>query len=591
MSAAHLGSWDLQGSHNASPFTCCPLCPQRPVGKYSSYNWGDFETEEDLLEDELYDCIRRDMEKDRENISNKSPNPTSAGSHSSYNWADFETGEDLVEDELYECLRQELEKEGEDVSGRSSNLTPTTPTSHWSNQAKVSNSPGSQGSVSFQDSFVAHFEARLCCLEDIIDEMVEPFRREIADIRELLNHWKVHTEQLSDLESEQEVHEEPTEADEASDDDLYDATPREATPPKSFADRYTNDWHKGGLILVENISDKAGVSDLHAVFHACGDITYLELHGPNHSSAPYIATRHAFIHFAGPQQAFNARKYYHQFAFMETSLRVFLLGTGHVRGKPGVPYTGTALEVLNFNGGQNYKADGSDPSEVMPTTTEATGKPATFSLKPKLTIKTDVPSWRSIVAPKAAPVKPKLTINTEVPKVEDAAETQVPLAPVSNLLLQARNASKRPRRVPKPKLTINTQVPRADLATGEVPPAPEPVNRIFRPVAVKAQPSKAQTTYGESDLVRFTADVASYIDAAGDAADDEMDVFQGPSKKILRAPLAIINEEPGTKKVVATLSKANGKQLDQVKLKTKTNTFWKASTFLKKAVFFWKWGR
>ncbi|KAL8666722.1 MAG: hypothetical protein Q9202_001260 [Teloschistes flavicans] len=535
MSPSHLGSWDPHCDHSVSPFGTCPLCPSRPTGSHLGYNWGDFETEEDLVEDELYEYIRQDMEKDRE-----------------------------------------------DAPGSPSDLTPTTSGSEWWNhhEPEVSNSRGSQGSDPFQDPAIKSVEDRLSCLEEIVDEILGSIQREIAQMREQINERMAQIEQSPDFASEG-VQEYPDEIDKAFDADLYDATPLESLPSKSIADRYIEDWHNGGLILVENISNQAGVRDVQDVFHACGEITYIELHGPN-ALGPHVATRHAFVHFAQPTQATKARHYYHGFVFRDKTLMVFLLGTSHVRGEPGIPYAGTALEILNFNGGQNFHG-----GQTFTGGQKAAEEPTTSSLKPKLTIKKDVSSWRPMVTPKAAPLESKLTINTFVPTNDDTAETKAPASEIQ-LLDPNTTTNKRARHQPKPKLTINTSVTRADLPTEKSCPAPEPIVRPLSPVKVDTQSSGTHLFYGESDLVQFK--FASLVESPGDASDDEMVVFQGPRNKVLRPCLATKIVKPDATEALRALTKVNGKQVSHAK---KNNVFssWKPWTIVRKAVCFWKWGR
>ncbi|KAI4203178.1 MAG: hypothetical protein LQ350_002054 [Teloschistes chrysophthalmus] len=544
MSPSHLESWNLQSGHNAGPFTCGPLYPSRPTGAHLGYNWGDFETEEDLVEDELYECIRQDMENDRE-----------------------------------------------DASGSSSDLTPTTSASEWWNEDEVSNSPSSPESDRFRDPIVEAVDARLSCLAEIADEILGSIQREIRGMRELIDDRKAHIQQLPDFASEEDVGGCPSEEDEAFDDDLYDATPLAPSRSMTIADRYTEEWHNGGLILVENISDQAGAHDVHAAFHACGEITYVELHGPN-ASGPHIATRYAYVHFAQPTHATKARHYYHGFEFMDKTLMVFLLSTSHVRGEPGVPYVGTALEILNFNGGQNYKAGEPASSEAAVSGAKATKQPATRSPKPKLTTQTDFSSWRPMVMPKAAPLKPKLTLITFVPTDDHTAE---PEASTSDLLLPAYNTTTKERApsVLKPKLTLNTKVARVDLLTGDEPPPPKLITHVpLRPVEVDkvdTGPLVRRISYGESDRVQFKH-FSSVEPTDGDSPDDELVVFQGPRKKVLRPTLEVDTVKSRAVEALRAIVKANEKSLGQAE-KKKTFSSWKPLAFVRKAISFYWWGR
>lgn len=183
------------------------------------------------------------------------------------------------------------------------------------------------------------------------------------------------------------------------------------TVSQDFTQQYIQAWHNGGLIIVENLSDHARTRDIHALFHSCGTITYLELHGAD-KSKPHVNSRYAYIHFAEYNQAVTAVQDHHGAYLHDRALMVFLLSTDTVRGEPGVPYLGTALEILNFAGGQNYASPDADFHhanedlqkllEHLDTTTapqqQTAMEPSTYSLRPSLTAKTAV-SWRRIDAP------------------------------------------------------------------------------------------------------------------------------------------------------------------------------------------------
>ncbi|KAI4191267.1 MAG: hypothetical protein L6R41_000194 [Letrouitia leprolyta] len=185
-------------------------------------------------------------------------------------------------------------------------------------------------------------------------------------------------------------------------------------------EEYIQFWHSGSLILIEHLSEQAPVRDIHALFQPFGRITYLELHGAD-KSRPHVPTRHAYIHYAERNQALEARRHLHGFRFQNLTLMVFTISTAIVRGEPGKPYEGSALEVLNFNGGSNYASPDADCFQVanagleqlngesLPFQTrseeparfinvsfqkEDAKAEATYSLKPTLTEKTATASWR-----------------------------------------------------------------------------------------------------------------------------------------------------------------------------------------------------
>ncbi|KAL8961617.1 MAG: hypothetical protein Q9193_001855 [Seirophora villosa] len=184
------------------------------------------------------------------------------------------------------------------------------------------------------------------------------------------------------------------------------SAPQTPGPEPTVLELYNQAWRKGGLILVENIPDPAPARVLHALFEQCGRITYLELHGAN-KSGPHLPTRHAYIHYAVRSEALDACMIMHGVHLKSKTLMVFPLNTGAVRGEPGLPYTGPAIEVLNFNGGPNYTSpeafrdlcqvhedeyEGKDTS--MPAS-QPTTRAATYSIRPQLTAKTAAASWRT----------------------------------------------------------------------------------------------------------------------------------------------------------------------------------------------------
>ncbi|KAL8763561.1 MAG: hypothetical protein Q9184_000688 [Pyrenodesmia sp. 2 TL-2023] len=202
-----------------------------------------------------------------------------------------------------------------------------------------------------------------------------------------------------------------------------------------LAEKYIQDWHAGGLLLIENIPQHTPLREIYALFHIHGRITYLELHAAD-KSKPHIPTRHAYIHYFEHSHALQACRILHHYRLHGNMLMVFNISTSLLKGEPGKPYIGPALEILNFNGGSNYaspEADFRQPAEdllqmedeqenipilvLRPTAGTATTSslkpqrtgtpaaataPATYSLKPQLTGKTAAASWRKPDVPVAA---------------------------------------------------------------------------------------------------------------------------------------------------------------------------------------------
>ncbi|KAL8657214.1 MAG: hypothetical protein Q9226_002131 [Calogaya cf. arnoldii] len=253
-------------------------------------------------------------------------------------------------------------------------------------------------------------ENRLAHLEHSKEELVQSLDQDIEEIRGLLMEV---TETVTNVDvtpacnspqGEEESFAD-SDSDTAADDQSPCANPQQIMTPEVYVEA----WHHGGLIIVENLSDHARTRNIHALFGSCGTITYLELHGPD-KSKPHINTRYAYIHFAEHNQAVSAVQSHHGALFQDRVLMVFLLSTDTVdtvRGAPGVPYRGPALEILNFAGGPNYASPQADfRQEVnqdirkilghLDTTAplEQSGQePSTYSLKPNLTAKMDA-SWR-----------------------------------------------------------------------------------------------------------------------------------------------------------------------------------------------------
>ncbi|KAI4203222.1 MAG: hypothetical protein LQ346_001817 [Caloplaca aetnensis] len=182
-----------------------------------------------------------------------------------------------------------------------------------------------------------------------------------------------------------------------------------------LSEKYIHDWLAGGLILIENISQHIPLREIYALFHTHGRISYLELHAAD-KSQPHLPTRHAYIHYFARSQALRACRALHNFPLHGKTLMVFNCSTVVVRGEPGYPYNGPALEILNFNGGSNYASPEADfrrsaagdlpqlseeKRDVAMPVSQPTVAAATYSLKPQLTGKTAAASWRKPDVPVA----------------------------------------------------------------------------------------------------------------------------------------------------------------------------------------------
>ncbi|KAL8995349.1 MAG: hypothetical protein Q9169_004891 [Polycauliona sp. 2 TL-2023] len=248
-------------------------------------------------------------------------------------------------------------------------------------------------------------EKRLARLETSKNELVRSFDQDIEEIRDLLTEM---TEAVIGVDvvsvggspiCDEVFHDGDVLAELES-----PGTISQDLPPE--AQQYIEAWHEGGLILVENLSPYTRTRDIHGLFGASGTITYLELHGAD-KSKPHVDLRYAYIHFAELQSAISAVEKHHGALLNGKQLMVFLLNTEPVRGEPGTPYLGSALEVLNFAGGRNYaspqadfRQDGNADLQKLLDHLDATAPleqsavaPSTYSLKPNLTAR--APSlWR-----------------------------------------------------------------------------------------------------------------------------------------------------------------------------------------------------
>ncbi|KAL8734182.1 MAG: hypothetical protein Q9166_001667 [cf. Caloplaca sp. 2 TL-2023] len=261
-------------------------------------------------------------------------------------------------------------------------------------------------------------QEHLARLESSVEDFLRPFEIDLMEIRKQLTKLG---EAINSIGSESNST--------TLTEDFYNgnATDHETASAVSQPERYVQNWRRGGLIIVENLSEHARLRDIHALFQSCGSITYLELHGADKSN-PHINTRHAYIHFAEYRQAIIAREEYHGFEIQNMALMVFLLDTSTVRGEPGKPYVGDALEILNFSGGPNYaspQADCLQNNKDLETLLQGLKKavplqqPAasTYSLQPNLTSKT-ASSWRR-TSVSSSDVTATSTDDESLPRVTD----------------------------------------------------------------------------------------------------------------------------------------------------------------------------
>ncbi|KAI4278103.1 MAG: hypothetical protein L6R38_005320 [Xanthoria sp. 2 TBL-2021] len=277
-------------------------------------------------------------------------------------------------------------------------------------------------------------ETRLADLEFLKEELVRSLELEIEEIRDLLTEV---TEAVNRDHVQPPCNSPPGDEESFFDDDAL----FEIESPSTFSQdltpealQYIQAWHNGGLIIVESLSDHARTRDIHALFRSCGTITYLELLGAD-KSKPHVNSRYAYIHFAEYSQAVNAVQNHHGALFQDRALMVFLLSTDTVRGEPGVPYLGSALEVLNFAGGQNYASPQADFRhanrdlrellEHLDTSAplQHSGmEPSTYSLKPNLTAKTAA-SWLRTDAPIVeTEAAPRTDTTEKVPSVKPSQQ-------------------------------------------------------------------------------------------------------------------------------------------------------------------------
>ncbi|KAL8703424.1 MAG: hypothetical protein Q9201_003395 [Fulgogasparrea decipioides] len=584
-SPLHSGSRALENHGFVSPSTCCLLCPEKPVVSHLGYGWGDFETEEDLVEAELYDCTPKDERDHRgeyelsgslalsltpySNLSESSNSPVTARSLISNPFRDPESPLDTGDVEQYKAETDELIRRATSSICQQADfmlrpvravptIKPPMPSSEEDdpeNSYYFSDDPASPiltaSSDEELDTIDDPLEIRIACLESFVEETLSSFLLQIQEIRRLLADRNGRSSELADNNQTA-----------VSTSAVPSAIPQQSASAITLARQYTQDWHSGGLILVENIPEHTSARGILALFQSMGIITYLELHGPD-KSGPHIPTRHAFIHFADPDEAANARKHYHGFRFQGKTLMTFSLSTNTVRGVPGQPYVGPALEILNFHGGPNYIAPEMSDTAVAPLEFKRQKTPTySHNVKPKLTLDTNVAAWRQAVVPRPVAVpqkaKPKLTINTDVPNADaipDEQETSV-VVPIAELLN---------------------------------PTSAQPQS-LFFPSPQTGEPSSL-------DVLKSGV-IGSGQSSSDGSEDDEMVVFQGAKKRFLRTPPA---GDGGA--VSEAVSEAMGEQLlpnartqmvvdlHRVKAKGSDGLLAKATTTAGKMVAFWRWAR
>ncbi|KAI4114079.1 MAG: hypothetical protein LQ338_008059, partial [Usnochroma carphineum] len=352
-------------------------------------------------------------------------------SHLDYSWGDFETGEDLAEAEFYKRasglkersdrfspLRDPESPLDEGDLHRSEKKTaplaslpngghrygsvPPTPIikpmvsqydysdSHGTSEPwnslppPRSNTPALHGvaaAIFFLVDTCADFEDAIDDRQTSFEDKTEEALRMLAKRIDMLTAQRLPQGNGAQLTNE----EDPTDG---------ARTPPQSpssvsTPDSSAIQKYIQDWRKGGLLLVENISNQIPAREIYALFQEYGRVTYLELLGAEKSES-HAPVRHAYIHYAELHQAHEARRLLHGFQLQNRRLMVFNLNTASVRGEPGKRYVGRALEILNFND-YDLREVSWEQDAQMPVW-EPT---ATYSLKPQLTAKTAAASWRT----------------------------------------------------------------------------------------------------------------------------------------------------------------------------------------------------
>ncbi|KAL8738956.1 MAG: hypothetical protein Q9181_000339 [Wetmoreana brouardii] len=544
--------------------------------------WGNFETEEDLVEAELYDCTPKEEKHHRgeyelsdsltqpltpcSDLSESSNSPVTPRSAISNPFRDPESPLDTGDVEQYKAETDELISRAtysicqpadsmlQSVRAAPSikPLTPSSKGDDTENSYYFSDEPASPmltvSSDEELDMVDDPLEVRIACLESFVEETLRSFQQQVREIRRLLADRNGRSSELADTSHTVD-----------STSEASNAIPQQLSPATTLTRQYIQDWHSGRLVLVENISEQTSARDILALFQSMGIITYLEFHGPD-KSGPHIATRHAFVHFADPDEAANARRHYHGFQFQGKTLMTFIVSTNTVRGMPGQPYVGPALEVLNFHGGPNYTAPELSDTAVAPLASKPQKTPTySHNVKPKLTLDTNVAAWRQAVVPRPVAVpqkpKPKLTINTDVPNTDAILEEE-------------RDAS--------------GFVPIAELLN---PTLAQPQSPFFN------SPQKG----GPSPLDVLKSGTLGSGQSPAGSEDDEMVVFQGAKKRFLRTPPAVpVSEavsEAMEEQLLPNVPMQTVVDLHRVKEKGSDGLLAKGTTTVVKMVAFWRWGR
>ncbi|KAL9031779.1 MAG: hypothetical protein Q9196_000206 [Gyalolechia fulgens] len=345
-------------------------------GSHLGYQWGDFETEEDLAEAELYEYASRVGETDE--FSSPFRDPQSL--LDKWDLGNFDVKAAFLASCTDSCSCRD--------SGDDPEFVPETPTImpliDYEDEPDLHSSlpPPMMTRVDQQDLLAAieRFERRVAFLETSFEQNQNSLEQNVLEKCENLSNGINRIIELLARGAHEKDIQHLRETDNPTDGaggtckppiSLHTAATvphDQITPPQSPmtlspTERYVQSWHAGGLILIEHLSAQTPARDIHALFQTYGRITYLELHGADRSK-PHITTRHVYIHYAERSQALEARRNLHGFSFQNRNLMVFVISTAFVRGVPGKPYIGSALEVLNFNGGLNYASLDADCFQV-----------------------------------------------------------------------------------------------------------------------------------------------------------------------------------------------------------------------------------
>ncbi|KAI4140083.1 MAG: hypothetical protein L6R39_005966 [Caloplaca ligustica] len=368
----------------------------KPHVSHLGYSWGDFESREDIAEAELYEATSGS--KKRNSFVSRIFNAESPLDQGDYIRSERKTARlaSLTDDSsLYDSIPP------------TPHLKPIGSPRDYSNyhrNPELSNKlpPLRLNMSNPQDFWTAFLIDRRNLFQE---EMVDLYQELSSTIDEIIDKRLSQGKGVQRTKKEDPNNDASTPPQPVPNRSDYTSgaqTSSAATPELSATEKYIQDWHHGGLILVENIPDQTPAREIYALFGQCGDLTYLELHGAD-KSKPHISVRHAYIHYAEIRQAHEARRLLHGFQMHSKRLMVFNLNSTVVRGVPGKAYVGAALEILNFNGGSNYAAAEADffqvKDELEVAELPAPTKAATYSLKPQLTAKTAATSWRRASVP------------------------------------------------------------------------------------------------------------------------------------------------------------------------------------------------